>query len=306
MHKRTGKRKNPFADDIVSGVVATSSAASDDGRHAESNSTREAQSSMPPERQSQPTNNDNNNNSNIDTRPTNLFNNGVSTTTTHREASTATTTNSFSGVDSNDVMFDAAAFKAMLDAQQRQLASQAMVQSSSDGPPEIDPSEVVFDTTRDFIGKGVFGSVYKGVCRGQVVAVKVPLQQESLTAEQLKEFRDEVAILRKIYHPNVVLFLGACTQPQRIMIVSQYCPRGNLDQLLKSNERLSHNDKLRMAKDVALGLSWLHNISKIVHRDLKPANLLLDANLRVKITDFGFAQLRRLEHERESQPRGSV
>jgi serine/threonine protein kinase len=61
-----------------------------------------------------------------------------------------------------------------------------------------------------------------------------------------------------------------------------------------------------MAKDIALGLSWLHNISKIVHRDLKPANLLLDAALRVKITDFGFAQLRRLEQARESQPRGSV
>lgn len=99
--------------------------------------------------------------------------------------------------------------------------------------------------------------------------------------------------------------IAACLQPQRVMIVSQYMPRGNLDQLLKSNERLSHNDRLRMAKDIALGLSWLHNISKIVHRDLKPANLLLDASLRVKITDFGFAQLRRLEHERESQPRGS-
>jgi serine/threonine protein kinase len=50
----------------------------------------------------------------------------------------------------------------------------------------------------------------------------------------------------------------------------------------------------------------VHNISKIVHRDLKPANLLLDAALRVKLTDFGFAQLRRLEHARETQPRGSV
>ena len=50
--------------------------------------------------------------------------------------------------------------------------------------------------------------MYKGICRGQVVAVKVPLQQDALTEEQLKEFRDEVAIMRRIFHPNVVLFLG--------------------------------------------------------------------------------------------------
>ena len=111
-----------------------------------------------------------------------------------------------------------------------------------------DPDEIVFDKTRDFIGQGVFGSVFKGTCRGQVVAVKVPLHQEALTPTQLKEFRDEVAILRfyltillrflcvltqfvsryfifkkfrKIFHPHVVLFLGACLLPQRIMIVTQ-------------------------------------------------------------------------------------
>lgn len=177
---------------------------------------------------------------------------------------------------------------------------------STGGAPELDPADIVFDEKKDFIGCGVFGKVYKGMCRGQVVAVKVPLNQDELTDAQLAEFRAEVAILRKIYHPNVVLFLGASTQPHRIMIVTQFMARGSLDALLKSDTPLSFDERLSIAKDVALGLSWLHNISKIVHRDLKPANLLLNYNLRCKITDFGFAQLRQLEHKRETQPRGSV
>ena len=188
-----------------------------------------------------------------------------------------------------------------------QTGSNALeVSSDSSGAPELDPADIVFDEKKDFIGCGVFGKVYKGTCRGQVVAVKVPLNQDALSDEQLAEFRAEVAILRKIYHPNVVLFLGASTQPQRIMIVTQFMSRGSLDALLKSDTPLSFDERLSIAKDVALGLSWLHNISKIVHRDLKPANLLLNHNLRCKITDFGFAQLRQLEHKRETQPRGSV
>jgi serine/threonine protein kinase len=159
---------------------------------------------------------------------------------------------------------------------------------------------------RTFVGCGVFGKVYRGLCRGQVVAVKVPLNQDEITDEQLAEFRAEVAIMRKIYHFSVVLFLGACTQPHRIMIVTQFMAGGSLDTLLKSDTPLSFDERIGIAKDVALGLAWLHNISKIVHRDLKPANLLLNSNRRCKITDFGFAQLRQLEHKRETQPRGSV
>ena len=74
-----------------------------------------------------------------------------------------------------------------------------------------DPDEIVFDKTRDFIGQGVFGSVFKGTCRGQVVAVKVPLHQEALTPTQLKEFRDEVAILR-FYLTILLRFLCVLTQ----------------------------------------------------------------------------------------------
>lgn len=191
----------------------------------------------------------------------------------------------------------------------QQFQSQVSLQASAaevGGAPELDPADVVFDEKKDFVGCGVFGKVYRGLCRGQVVAVKVPLNQDEITEEQLAEFRAEVAIMRKIYHFSVVLFLGACTQPHRIMIVTQFMAGGSLDTLLKSDTPLSFDERIGIAKDVALGLAWLHNISKIVHRDLKPANLLLNSNRRCKITDFGFAQLRQLEHKRETQPRGSV
>ena len=90
--------------------------------------------------------------------------------------------------------------------------------------------------------------------------------QQTLSEQQLAEFRQEVAILKQVYHPNVVLFLGCCFEPGRVMIVTQYMPRGSLDALLKSDTPLAFDERLRMAKDIALGLSWLHNISKIVHR----------------------------------------
>ena len=66
----------------------------------------------------------------------------------------------------------------------------------------------------------------------------------------------------------------------------------DMERLLRSDHVLSLEQRMRMAKDAALGVNWLHGISGIIHRDLKPANLLVDASLTVKLTDFGFAQLR--------------
>jgi serine/threonine protein kinase len=66
----------------------------------------------------------------------------------------------------------------------------------------------------------------------------------------------------------------------------------DLERLLRSEQVLELSERVRMAKDAALGMNWLHGISGIIHRDLKPANLLVDSNLTVKLTDFGFAQLR--------------
>ena len=82
-----------------------------------------------------------------------------------------------------------AAQQAEMNAQKAYVKPTAINGGDTGGAPDIDPAEIKFDATTDFIGRGVFGNVYKGTCRGQVVAIKVPLNQQSLTTDQLDEFR---------------------------------------------------------------------------------------------------------------------
>jgi len=175
-----------------------------------------------------------------------------------------------------------------------------------DGPPEIPPEEIIFDPEKDFLGAGAFGKVYKANCRGIPVAVKVPLKQ-NLSEQELKMFRHEVTIMRKIFHPNVVLFLGACTKPGNLMFVTELM-KTDLDAVIHSSQsQLTLYKKLQMARDAACGINWLHGINNIVHRDLKPANLLLDENMRVKVTDFGFSETIRHHGLRDMKgPKGTA
>jgi serine/threonine protein kinase len=161
------------------------------------------------------------------------------------------------------------------------------------GPPEIDPSEIEYDEETDFLGEGTFGKVFRGRCRGKKVAVKVPAHQQ-LTPEELQDFRKEVQIMSKIFHPNVVLFMGASTKAGQIKIVTELMDT-DLENYLRSEEgrKTPLFQRLKMAKDAALGMNWLHGITKIIHRDFKPANLLINLqDMVVKVTDFGFSEFR--------------
>eukprot|EP01114_Cavostelium_apophysatum_P012082 TRINITY_DN2680_c0_g1_i2.p1 TRINITY_DN2680_c0_g1~~TRINITY_DN2680_c0_g1_i2.p1 ORF type:complete len:334 (-),score=76.92 TRINITY_DN2680_c0_g1_i2:726-1727(-) len=157
------------------------------------------------------------------------------------------------------------------------------------GPPEIDPTEV---EKAGVLGDGSFGTVYAGKCRQKDVAVKVLLKQD-FDEKTLQAFRHEVDLMSKIFHPNINLFMGACTTPGKMMIVTELM-RGDLESiLLEEQANLSLLTRMKLAKDAALGILWLHSSNpQIIHRDLKASNLLVDDNLTCKICDFGLSQLK--------------
>jgi len=82
---------------------------------------------------------------------------------------------------------------------------------------EIDPEDIVLSSK---LGDGCFGAVYRGVCRAKEVAVKIPLVQE-LDEEQLQLLRTEIELMSANPHPNIVLFMGACTIPKNFKIVTE-------------------------------------------------------------------------------------
>ncbi|CAM0944217.1 unnamed protein product [Alopecurus aequalis] len=143
------------------------------------------------------------------------------------------------------------------------------------------------------IGLGSFGEVYRGEWHGTEVAVKKFLQQD-ISSDALEEFRAEVRIMKRLRHPNVVLFMGAITRVPNLSIVTEFLPRGSLFRLIhRPNNQLDEKRRLRMALDVARGMNYLHNCTPvIVHRDLKSPNLLVDKNWVVKVCDFGLSRMK--------------
>ncbi|GIL51430.1 hypothetical protein Vafri_7415 [Volvox africanus] len=155
---------------------------------------------------------------------------------------------------------------------------------------EINPDELTF---KNRVGIGSYGEVYRGTWRGTEVAIKRFLEQ-NLSQVTIKEFRDEVMIMSKLRHPNIVLFMGAVTQSNQLAIVTQFMARGSLFRLLhRTKEVLDPRRRLNMALDIAKGMEYLHNCKPVlVHRDLKSPNLLVDKDYTIKVCDFGLSQVK--------------
>ncbi|KAF7824864.1 U-box domain-containing protein 35 isoform X1 [Senna tora] len=141
------------------------------------------------------------------------------------------------------------------------------------------------------IGMGACGAVYKCSLYHTTVAVKVLHSKESRSIKQLQQ---ELEILSRIRHPNLLLLIGAC--PDHGCIVYEYMENGSLeDRLLKKNSTapIPWFKRYQIAWEVASALAFLHSSKPkpIIHRDLKPANILLDGNLVSKIGDIGLSTI---------------
>ncbi|XP_008798972.2 G-type lectin S-receptor-like serine/threonine-protein kinase At4g27290 isoform X2 [Phoenix dactylifera] len=144
------------------------------------------------------------------------------------------------------------------------------------------------------LGKGGFGEVYKGkLPNGQEVAIK---RLSDSSGQGLEEFKNEVILIARLQHMNLVRLLGFYTQGEEKMLIYEYMPNKSLDSILFDPTKgaiLDWSKRKRIIDGIAQGLLYLHKYSrlKVIHRDLKASNVLLDAELNPKISDFGIARI---------------
>jgi len=146
---------------------------------------------------------------------------------------------------------------------------------------------------KDKLGEWGYDIVYKGTLRsGRLVVVKTLGKSKA----NKQDFINEVAIIGRIHHVNVVQLIGFCVQGSNRALMYEFMPKGSLNKyifLLEESVVLSYKNIYDIAIGVARGIEYLHRgcDMQILHFDIKPHNILLDENFTPKVSDFGLEKL---------------
>ncbi|XP_031489708.1 L-type lectin-domain containing receptor kinase SIT2-like [Nymphaea colorata] len=178
----------------------------------------------------------------------------------------------------------------------RKLTSEKVEEWEMDYPHRF-PYRELYRATKGFkeeLGKGGFGSVYKGVLprSGMEVAVK---KVSHSSKQGIREFVAEVSSLGRMRHRNLVQLQGWCRRGEELLLAYEFMPKGSLDSHIFGIRRksLSWEQRFKIVKGIASGLLYLHEEWEqvVVHRDVKASNVLLDGDLNGRLGDFGLSRL---------------
>lgn len=153
-----------------------------------------------------------------------------------------------------------------------------------EGVPDIQEDELIVDEDDPnvVLGEGCFGIVLRGRCRGVQVAIKVP-KMENASPEDIAQFKEEVGMMAKLYHPRIALFMGANVTKDEVKVRARLvldafpcspCGQvvtelldGDVEHLLKKDPNVPLYQRMVWAKQAAEGMAWVHGAG-VIHRDL--------------------------------------